>query len=567
MEKQDNSFDKRFDKGILGTFQRILASLPFGLLVMMAIICSFVLLYLETYLYNKIEAVPSWISNINNFFNYIFLVEIILLLINIDYRLESQLRTKILTKLKHFVDSAPFGITVMVLILVSVSLIFIELFLYGGNEDKVPVWILQVNEWLTNIFIVELILRWLVSYSTHNFLSNYWIDMLAVMPTFRIFRIGRVLRILRVLRLFRVFSIGSEFTRKFRLFGKIFEGRLTEIGIISSFAIFAIFFGAVGLSQFEIGKQSEISNVSDAFWKSLFSLMSGEYADYPQTLGGKIVFLILLIFEMGIFAMLTGTFSAIMMDKIKETTMHKHTDPEELNNHVIICGFGQKTIILAREFLLDPIFDDSEILIISEKENMMEELEQHNLDTNRISILNEDFTSISALKKAGVEKARLAVITSESNGVRSTQDVDARTILAALTIEKLNPQIHTSAEIYNEEFASHLKMGGVEDVVIQGEVSGKLLARISMHEGLLAFFKDLLSRDSGNTLDFILATQKYAGKKYFDVAMELHEEKGYTLVGVKPYNQELMVNPKERIIAANDELLLICPVKSDKDKE
>lgn len=567
MENQDTSFNKRFDKGIIGVFQKIMASLPFGLLVMVAIIVSFVLLNLETYLFNKVEEVPSWILHVNNLFNYIFITEIILLLINIDYRLDPQQRTKILTKLKHFVDSAPFGITVMVLILVSVSLIFIELFLYGGNEEKVPSWILQTNEWLTYVFIVELILRWFVSYSTHNFLSNYWIDIFAVMPTFRIFRIGRVLRILRVLRLFRVFSIGSEFTRKFRLFGKIFEGRLTEIGIISSFGIFAIIFGAVGLSQFEVGSSENINSVSDAFWKSLFSLMAGEYADYPITLGGKIVFLILLIFEMGIFAMLTGTFSAIMMDKIKETTMHKHTDPEELNNHVIICGFGQKTIILAREFLLDPVFEDSEILIISEKQNMMEELEQHNLDTSRISILNEDFTSIAALNKAGVEKARLAVITSENNGIRSTQDVDARTILAALTIEKLNPQIHTSAEIYNEEFASHLKMGGVEDVVIQGEVSGKLLARISMHEGLLAFFKDLLSRDSGNTLDFILATQKYAGKKYFEAAVELHEEKGYTLVGVKPYNQDLMVNPKERIIAANDELLLICPVKTDKDKE
>ncbi len=486
-------------------------------------------------------------------------------MINIGQRIDQQQKNRIITKLKHFVDSPQFGITIMVLILVSVALIFTELFIYGGNEEKVPQLIIQLNEWLTYIFIVELILRWIVSYSTHNFLANYWIDMLAVMPTFRIFRIGRVLRILRVLRLFRVFSIGSEFTRKFRLFGRIFEGRLTEIGIISSFGIFAIFFGAVGLSQFEIGKQSEISSVSDAFWKSLFSLMSGEYADYPQTLGGKIVFLILLIFEMGIFAMLTGTFSAIMMDKIKETTMHKHTDPEELNNHIIICGFGQKTIILAREFLIDPIFEDSEILIISEKTNMMEELEQHNIDTNRVSILNEDFTSISALNKAGVEKARLAVITSESNGVRSTQDVDARTILAALTIEKLNPKIHTSAEIYNEEFASHLKMGGVEDVVIQGEVSGKLLARISMHEGLLAFFKDLLSTDSGNTLDFILATQDYAGKRYIDVVRELHETKGFTLVGVKPYNQEVIVNPKERIIAANDELLVISPISSRKE--
>ena len=265
MENQDSSFNKRFDKGIVGIFQRIMASLPFGLLVMLSIIGSFILLYLESYLYNKVESVPDWISHINNFFNYIFVVEVVLLLINIDYRLDPPQRNKILTKLKHFVDSAPFGITVMVLILVSVSLIFIEMFLYGGNEDKVPAWILQTNEWLTNIFIIELILRWMVSYSTHNFLSNYWIDMLAVMPTFRIFRIGRVLRILRVLRLFRVFSIGSEFTRKFRLFGKIFEGRLTEIGIISSFGIFAIFFGAVGLSQFEIGKESEINSVSDAF--------------------------------------------------------------------------------------------------------------------------------------------------------------------------------------------------------------------------------------------------------------------------------------------------------------
>lgn len=513
--------------------------------------------------------VPNWITNLNDHFTNIFIIEIIFLLVIIKNRLENKQLTKIQTSLKHIVDSAPFGITIMILILISVIFIFVEFFIYGGNEEKIPFWISQTNEYLTYVFIIELILRWIVSRTNHAFIANYWIDMLAVMPTFRIFRffrLGRILRILRLLRLFRVFSIGSEFTRKFSFFSKIFEGRLSELGIISSFGIFAIFFGAVGLSQFEAGKSDDIANVTDAFWKSLFSLMAGEYADYPQTLGGKIVFFILLIFEMGIFAMLTGTFSAIMMDKIKETTMHKHVDPEELNNHVIICGFGQKTIILAREFLLDPAFEDSEILIISEKPNMLEELEQHKLDTSRISILNEDFTSITALNKAGVERARLAVITSERNGNRSTQDVDARTILAALTIEKLNPKIHTSAEIYNEEFASHLKMGGVEDVVIQGEVSGKLLARISMHEGLLAFFKDLLSRESGNSLTFIMATQDYAGKSYSEVANSLRINKGYTLVGVKPYDKDVMVNPKEKIIAANDELLIICPVNYEKEK-
>ena len=548
-------------------FNEICKSLPF-LLAVFFILFSLSLLCIETYINYNDVTVPYWISNANDHFTNFFVLEIIFLLLVIKTRLENTQLTVIQTKLKHIVDSAPFGITIMILILVSVFLIFVEFFIYGGVEEKIPTWITQTNEYLTYIFIVELILRWIVCRTNHAFITNYWIDILAVMPSFRIFRffrISRILRILRLLRLFRVFSIGSEFTRKFSFFSKIFEGRLTEIGIISSFGLFAIFFGAVGLSQFEAGSSTDINSVSDAFWKSLFSLMAGEYADYPVTLGGKIVFFILLIFEMGIFAMLTGTFSAIMMDKIKETTMHKHTDPEDLNNHVIICGFGQKTIILAREFLLDPSFEDSEILIISEKPNMMEEIEQHGLDTSRISLLNEDFTSISALNKAGVERARLAVITSERNGTRSTQDVDARTILAALTIEKLNPKIHTSAEIYNEEFASHLKMGGVEDVVIQGEVSGKLLARISMHEGLLAFFKDLLSRDSGNTLNFILATQEYAGKSYTETSTMLHDKYGYTLVGVKPYDKDVMVNPKEKTIASNDELLVIAPVTSKKE--
>ena len=550
-------------------FEEIFKSIPF-LIALALIIFSLSLLFIETYISYKDVAVPYWISNTNDYFTNIFVLELILLLIIVKNRLENKQLNAFQTKLKHIVDSAPFGITIMILILISVILIFTEFFIYGGIEEKIPTWITLTNEYLTYIFIVELILRWIVSRTNHAFITNYWIDILAVMPSFRIFRffrLSRILRILRLLRLFRVFSIGSEFTRKFSFFSKIFEGRLTEIGIISSFGLFAIFFGAVGLSQFEAGSSNDINSVSDAFWKSLVSLMAGEYADYPVTLGGKIVFFILLIFEMGIFAMLTGTFSAIMMDKIKETTMHKHTDPEELNNHVIICGFGQKTIILSREFLLDPAFEDSEILIISEKPNMMEELQQHGLDTNRISLLNEDFTSISALNKAGVERARLAVITSERNGTRSTQDVDARTILAALTIEKLNPKIHTSAEIYNEEFASHLKMGGVEDVVIQGEVSGKLLARISMHEGLLAFFKDLLSRDSGNTLNFIMATQEYAGKNYNETSTLLHDKFGYTLVGVKPYDKDVMVNPKEKIIAANDELLVIAPVVAGKDNQ
>jgi len=239
--------------------------------------------------------------------------------------------------------------------------------------------------------------------------------------------------------------------------------------------------------------------------------------------------------------------------------MHKPANPDELNKHVLICGFSTKVAVLATEFLLDPAFKDAEILLVSEKASL-ESMKLRGVNTDRISVLNEDFTRMETLKKAGVERAVGAVILSEDGENRTTRDIDARTILAALTIEKLNPKIHTSAEIYNEEYATHLKMGGVEDVVIQGEFSGKLLARISMHEGLLAFFKDMLSRESGNTLTFIDPPREVIGLNCADAIGIIYRELGFTMVGIKPKKEPLKINTVGHIINSTDEILVINPV-------
>lgn len=456
--------------------------------------------------------------------------------------------------IRNFIESGSFAICLMLLIVLSVVLIIAE-YLVPMNTatlNKVQ----SINDFLTFVFIVELSLRWLISSSTRSYLKSFWIDILATVPMFRIFRLGRVLR---VLRLFRIFSLGSVAQRRFSFMSRFFEGRMIEYGIIASFVLFAVIFGAVGLTQFEMGISEEITTPIDAFWKSIFSIVSGEYADHPISLGGKFVVLVLLIFEMGVFAMLTGTFSAIMIDKLKESAMHKPTNPDELNQHIIICGYSTKVPILASEFLLDPAFAYSEILLISEKAGL-DELIERGVDISRISLMTEDFTRLDVLKRAGVERAVAAVILSEPGENRTTQDMDARTILAALTIEKLNPRIHTSAEMYNEGYASHLKMGGVEDVVLHGEVSGKLLARIAMHEGLLAFFKDLLSRESGNTLNFIDPPEEAVGKSIDEVMRLLQKELGFIMVGVKPKTEPLKINPRHHTLESTDEILVIKPV-------
>jgi voltage-gated potassium channel len=457
------------------------------------------------------------------------------------------------SSLKAFVENPMFALTVAILILLSVFIILIDLFLTLSDEWASIV--LVLNDSLTMIFVVELTLRWLVAKSTGQFVSQFWIDIIAVFPMLRIFRIGRVFRLLR---LFRLFSLGPAFQRRFTIFNRIFAGQWLEFSIIMGFIFFAVVFGAVGLSQFEMG-YGEIETTQDAFWKSLFSLLSGEYADHPETIGGKIVSVILLMFGMGVFAMLTGTFSALMIDKLKENAMHTVNNPEDLNNHIIICGYSSKVAILCIEFMLDPDFKDSDVLIVSEQA-CLDDLKLRNVNTDRVCLLNEDFTRVETLKKAGVTRAKAAIVLSEAGGHRSTQDIDARSLLAALTIERMNPKIHTSVEIYHEEYTDHLKMGGVEDIVIQGEVSGRLLAKVAMQEGMLTFFKDLLSRQQGNTLIFVPITEDIIGKEFDEAISILHKKKRYIIVGIKRPNQEMIVNPGRTILAKDDKLLVITPI-------
>lgn len=453
--------------------------------------------------------------------------------------------------IRRLVDHPLFGIGVVSLILISVGLILFETFVDLTEAHRLR--LDELNEGITILLGFELFLRWVVSSSTWRFFSKHWIDILALLPLLRVFRLGRMLQLLRLLRLF---SLGALIQHRLRIFSTIFRGRFTEYFILAGFIGFALIFGTIGLAQFELSAAGELKSPIDAFWKAWFSLFAGEYAGYPETLGGKLVFTVLLIFGMGAFAMLTGTFSALMIDKLKESAMQRNENPEDLNGHIVICGFSAKVGIILDELAIDKAFSDCDILLVSEHASY-QSLKAGGHPAERVSILPHDFTQIDTLKKAGVERARGAIILSESIDGRTTNDVDARTILAALTIEKLNPGIHTCAELYHREYADHLKMGGVEDVVIQGDVSGRLLARLAMQQGLMTFFQDLLSHRQGNQLSFIPVPEPLIGKDIGEALSWFHSKQRSIIVGHRPADGSLRVNPSGIKLAAGDELLVI----------
>lgn len=102
----------------------------------------------------------------------------------------------------------------------------------GSDTEKILEW---VQFGITIIFIIELSLRWYALGCFKHFISEYWLDVLAVLPVIR------PLRLLRLLRLARLVRVGVIFTRRGRrLASMIHEGMLENMMVMGVLLAFVL---------------------------------------------------------------------------------------------------------------------------------------------------------------------------------------------------------------------------------------------------------------------------------------------------------------------------------------
>ena len=254
-----------------------------------------------------------------------------------------------------------------------------------------------------------------------------------------------------------------------------------------------------------------------------------------------------------IFAMFTGTVSAFMIERFKSEGMVVAS--EDLEDHVVICGWNSKTEVIIREYRASAALKRVQIAGISEQEideaGVPEDLR------NQISFIQDDFTRISALERAGISRAKTCIILADMGSGRSEQDADARTILAALTVEKISPQVYTCAELLNRQYGSHLSMGHVNDYVVSGDYSAYLLAQSSMNRGLMGVVGELLTYQHGQEFYRQPILPEWEGMSFSDLLLLLRNEHGAILVAVHTTEGAQKVNPKDHVFGEGDEIVII----------
>ena len=242
-----------------------------------------------------------------------------------------------------------------------------------------------------------------------------------------------------------------------------------------------------------------------------------------------------------------------MVDRMR--TEGRVVEWDALSNHIVICGWTQKTKIIIEEYRASRSTKRVPIVVISELDSELIDSDIQALGS--VMFVHDDFTRVSALRRAGIDRATTCLVLTDTSGGRSEQDADARTILAALTVEKMNPDVFTCAELVNRNYASHLKVGNVNDYVVTSEYGAHVLAQTAMKRGLSNVVTELLTYEQGNEFHRVPVPESWIGETFDTKLAELRSEHAAILVAVHTPGEAPNINPTDYQFVEGDEVVLI----------
>ena len=462
------------------------------------------------------------------------------------------------TRLERFINHKFTDITVAVLILVSILFLILETIM--ERRGPLPYYhaCVLINDIITAIFIIELSIRLLTYRKKRRFFKSYWLDIIAVIPIMRAFRI------IRFLRLLRIFRMGLLLNRRIFSVSRVFREGVKEYLIVFFIIIMVILTGAMAIRLLEGDSNPAFGSLLETLWWSTMSMISGEPVNaMPGTFWGKLITLVLMLGGLTVFAVFTGVVSAVMVQKLRGGMNVKELELEELKNHIIICGWHRSAGLIIEEFQSDKEYRLTPIVLIAEF-NTEPQLNYDIVDRDRIYFIKDDYTKIDVLKRAGVEKAKIAFILPDKSIDRSDQDRDARSVLAALIIEKLNKSIFTCVELLNRDNETHLQMAGVEEVIVSDEYSGNIMAAAARNYGIISVLNELFTSKYGNQFYKLEISSSWVGKTVRELYIWLKNQYNAILLAVESKNHNrkasnhTCVNPdNETIFKDGDRIIVI----------
>lgn len=438
----------------------------------------------------------------------------------------------------------------LVLIFTSLGLLFWDMSIEQMDQNwaqhpKTHMMISYADFAITLFFLVEIICKIVLAPRKLLFLRKNFIDVIAVLPLFRVFRLARTARLLRIIRLFKTVRLGKVFRSELVKEKSSFLFR-NETAAIMTYLGLSVIFGTVGIMYFEKGSNESFAHVGDGVWWCIVTITTVGYGDmFPITLGGKIVAVVIMFVGLSFYAVLTGTISSFLIERAQQMG-DRVMDIDILDEHIIICGWNDDIFDVITTLLAST---ERSILIISERI-------EHKFNNPRIFLLTGNPSNRAILEQGHIQRAFSSIILSERSGEQSNQDVDAKSILIALAINICNPEMHVTIELQNPDNIEHATNAGAQDFITPTAYQGSLLAQSAASPGVSKIFSQIFIEPE-HFIQRIEPAPEWMGESYLSLVQIFAREQRGTLLGIQRNNQSLLSPAPDLLIESTDALLIL----------
>ncbi len=297
-------------------------------------------------------------------------------------------------------------------------------------------------------------------------------------------------------------------------------------------AFFAlIFLGGLGFAFSEASDDGLFfTRLGRGLWWAIVTLTTVGYGDVvPLTLPGRLVGVALMVSGLIAISLLTATVASIFVQRKirRERGLEAVTD----HDHIIVLGWnrGGEQVLRNLFFRLDR---RAPVVLVNNLPPENFEALLLGFSDFQLRFVRGDYSREEILAKTNLGKARRVVILADRTDENLPRDqVDQKTLLAALAVKSLQPNIRITAELIFPENRTHLERAHVDDIVIRGEYDSSLIASTTESAGLFKIMQSLLSPE-GSNFWVVKIPARFEGVKIKQFAAYLRDEFQALLIGV-----------------------------------
>lgn len=283
----------------------------------------------------------------------------------------------------------------------------------------------------------------------------------------------------------------------------------TGFGKLVSATALLMLVSTAGFYWFELRGTAE-GDFSHAVWWAIVTLTTVGYGDIvPSTGPGRILGILVMLSGIGLVTSLTGTMASMLVEH--KARKRKGLLKVKLSDHIIILGWNNYAQSLVQTLRHRGVLKNSSLVVVSGMSPEERDEISYLLDLGeKLRFVHGLISQANVLTRARPEAARFVYILSMDS--LTSAESDQQSIYAALALRTLAPKVPVYSEVALAENREHLLRAGVNEVIVRGEISSRMMGMMGINPTMWSFFQNILGINGDNDLEFRkLSTEERGG--------------------------------------------------------